>query len=241
MNLRSSSPSANSTESAPAPRYRRNSQRYGTHEVILRNVPPGTRVLDVGCATGYLGEALNARGCRVWGVDRDAAALTVAAPWYEDVSVIDLEACDTLPWPERSFDVVLAADVVEHLRDPGRALRVLRNYVRSDGRIVVSVPNVAHASVRIPLLLGRFAYRPTGILDETHLRFLTFKTAHELVESSGFDVQRLLASSNHFGALLQVPGARRLLRGILGYNCIVVATRSDQGLRRHVAGSGVNA
>jgi hypothetical protein len=118
---------------------------------------------------------------------------------------------------------------------------VLRNYVRSDGRIVVSVPNVAHASVRIPLLLGRFAYRPTGILDETHLRFLTFKTAHELVESSGFDVQRLLASSNHFGALLQVPGARRLLRGILGYNCIVVATRSDQGLRRHVAGSGVNA
>jgi SAM-dependent methyltransferase len=165
----------------------------------------------------------------------------VAAPWYEDVSVIDLEACDTLPWPERSFDVVLAADVVEHLRDPGRALRVLRNYVRSDGRIVVSVPNVAHASVRIPLLLGRFAYRPTGILDETHLRFLTFKTAHELVESSGFDVQRLLASSNHFGALLQVPGARRLLRGILGYNCIVVATRRDQGLRRHVAGSGVNA
>jgi methionine biosynthesis protein MetW len=225
MNLRPT----DSTELAPSTRYRRNIHRYGAHEVILRNVPPGTRVLDVGCASGYIGEVLSARGCRVWGIDRDTAALSVAARSYEGVLDVDLEECEDLPWPERFFDVVLAADVVEHLRDPQRALRLLERYVGD--RIIISVPNVAHASVRFPLFLGRFAYRRTGILDETHLRFLTFKTARELVESSGLNVQRLLASSDHFGPLLQLPVARQVLRGILGYNCIVIAIPNGPGVR----------
>jgi methionine biosynthesis protein MetW len=225
VNLRS----ADAAETVPSTRYRRNVHRYGAHEVIIRNVPPGSRVLDVGCASGYIGEALSARGCRVWGIDRDTAALSVAARSYEAVLDVDLEECDELPWPERFFDVVVAADVVEHLRDPSRALRLLERYVGD--RIIVSVPNIAHASVRFPLFLGQFTYRRTGILDETHLRFLTFKTARELVESSGLNVQRLLASSDHFGPLLQLPVARRLLRGILGYNCIVIATPSSTGVK----------
>jgi 2-polyprenyl-3-methyl-5-hydroxy-6-metoxy-1,4-benzoquinol methylase len=206
-------------------RYRRNTQRHGTHEVILRNVPVGSTVLDVGCATGYLGAALSARGCRAWGLDQDAAAVSVAEPWYEEVYAIDLEECDELPWPARFFDVVLAADVLEHLRDPQTTLRLLRRNLKRGGRLIVSVPNVAHLSVRVPLLLGRFNYRATGILDETHLRLYTFKTAHELVDSCGFDVERLVGASDHFGALLQLPGAASLLRGMLAYNVVVLATQ----------------
>jgi hypothetical protein len=82
---------------------------------------------------------------------------------------------------------------------------------------------VAHLSVRVPLLLGRFNYRATGILDETHVRLYTFKTAHELVDSCGFEVESLVGASDHFGALLQLPGASRLLRGMLAYNVVVLA------------------
>jgi 2-polyprenyl-3-methyl-5-hydroxy-6-metoxy-1,4-benzoquinol methylase len=208
-----------------AARYRRNRREYGTHEVVLRQVPPQSAVLDVGCATGYLAEPLRARGCRVWGIDRDATAAASAAPMYEDTRVIDLDECNRLPWPEQFFDVVLCADVIEHLRDPAAALRLVRRHLSREGRLVLSVPNVAHFSTRIPLLFGRFDYTPTGILDETHLRLFTFRSARALVESSGFAIQRIVGTSDHFGALLhRMNGASRLVRGMLAYNIIVVAT-----------------
>ena len=207
-----------------SPRYRRDTHRYGAHEVILRNVPIGSTVLDVGCATGYLGAALSARGCRGWGIERDPSAVTAAEPWYQAVYPIDLDECDELPWPVRSFDVVVAADVLEHLRDPHRALRLLHRQVRPGGRLIVSVPNVAHGSVRLALLFGRFSYSSTGILDNTHLHLYTFETARELVEAGGFNVERLIGASDHFGALLQSRRASRLVRGLLAYNIVVVAT-----------------
>jgi 2-polyprenyl-3-methyl-5-hydroxy-6-metoxy-1,4-benzoquinol methylase len=192
--------------------------------VLLRQVPAASSVLDIGCSTGYVGDALRARNCRVWGVDRDAAAAAKAKASYEEVYVLDLDECDGLPWPEISFDVVLCADVIEHLRDPARALRLVRRYVSPRGRLVLSVPNVAHVSVRLPLLVGRFEYRRSGILDETHLRLFTFRTARTLVESSGFAIERVLGGSDHFGALLDRLGvAAYLLRGLLAYNIIVVA------------------
>jgi 2-polyprenyl-3-methyl-5-hydroxy-6-metoxy-1,4-benzoquinol methylase len=223
MNVRSSQPSSPDAVSGST-RYRRNTRRYGAHEVIVRSVPAGSTVLDVGCATGYLGMTLNARGCRCWGLDRDAAAVAVAEPWYEEACAIDMDECAELPWPEQFFDVVMAADVLEHLRDPAGALQLLRRHIRPGGRLIISLPNVAHASVRLPLLFGRFDYEPTGILDETHLRLYTFKSARELVESGGLRVERLLGASDHFGALLQRPRAARLVRGILAHNIVVLAT-----------------
>lgn len=204
--------------------YRRNPRKYGAHEIILSQVPLGSAVLDVGCATGYLADPLRARGCRVWGLDRDAQAVAMAAPAYEDVRTIDLDSCDELPWPNAFFDVAICADVVEHLRDPEQALRLVRRYLTPQALLIVSVPNVAHLSVRVPLAFGRFQYRPSGILDETHLRLFTFQTAQALVGSSGYEIERLLAASDHFGGLLhRLRGSARLLRGMLAYNIIVVA------------------
>jgi 2-polyprenyl-3-methyl-5-hydroxy-6-metoxy-1,4-benzoquinol methylase len=205
--------------------YRRNFQRYGTHEVVLRQVPLGAAVLDVGCATGYLAEPLRARGCRVWGLDRNAEAVAEAAPFYEDVRVLDLEQCDALPWPDASFDVALCADVIEHLRDPERGLRLVSRCLAPGGLLIVSLPNVAHVSVRVPLAFGRFEYGPSGILDATHARLFTFRSAQALVESSGYRIERMLGGSDHFGALLHRLGrASRVVRGMLAYNIIVVAT-----------------
>lgn len=216
----------------PSSSYARNYRVHGTHEVILGLVPSGSRVLDVGCATGYLGAALAERGCLVWGLDRDPAALRQARGRYRDLRVIDLEEADRLPWPERYFDVIIGADILEHLRDPGRALRLLHRYLQPEGRAIVSVPNVAHLSVRIPLLFGRFRYGETGILDRTHLRLFTFKTARELVESCGFRVERALAGSDRFGLLLnRFPLLGRILRGALAYGVILVCRRDERAFR----------
>jgi 2-polyprenyl-3-methyl-5-hydroxy-6-metoxy-1,4-benzoquinol methylase len=207
-----------------AVRYSRNLSKYGTHEVILRLIPPRSTVLDLGCAEGYLGRELAARGCRVWGVYKDAGAIRMASTWYEEVSTIDLDTARGLPWPTGSYDVVLAADVLEHLKSPETALRMIRQYLTPSGLLIVSLPNIAHLSIRVSLLGGRFDYRKTGILDETHLRFFTFRTARELVEEAGFIVERVLAGSNHFGRVLnQRRPAGTLLRGLLAYNIVIVA------------------
>lgn len=212
----------------PSSGYARNHRPQGTHEVILKLVPAESRVLDVGCATGYLGEALSDRGCLVWGLDRDAEAVGRARPHYQDVCVLDLDEAERLPWPERSFDVIIAGDVLEHLRDPDRALSMLARYVRPGGKAVVSLPNIAHLSVRLPLLVGRFRYRDTGILDRTHLHLFTYKTACDLVESSGFRVDGLLSGSDRFGALLnRYLLLGRLLRGALAYSIIVVGSSRE--------------
>jgi hypothetical protein len=88
---------------------------------------------------------------------------------------------------------------------------------------VISLPNVAHVSVRVPLLFGRFRYTGSGILDRTHCRLFTFETARELVLSSGLRVERAFGGSNRFGRLLALPVAAPLLRGLLAYNVVLVA------------------
>lgn len=204
--------------------YRRNVSKHGTHEVILRLVPPRSTVLDIGCAEGYLGKTLTSRGCRIWGVDKNARAIRTASAWYEEVINIDLDTARVLPWPTKVYDVILAADVLEHLKSPDATLQMLRRYLTPSGVLIVSLPNIAHLSIRLLLLGGRFEYRESGILDETHLRFFTFKTACEFVEAAGFTVERTLVGSNHFGRLLnERASVGTLFRGLLGYSIVIVA------------------
>ena len=98
-----------------------------------------------------------------------------------------LEALGTLDG--EPFDVVVAADVLEHLPDPGRALDLLRPLVKRGGVLLVSLPNVANATIRISLLFGRFTYAPRGLLDASHLRFFTRRTGRALLAAHGFRVE----------------------------------------------------
>jgi SAM-dependent methyltransferase len=84
------------------------------------------------------------------------------------------------------FDVIVAADVLEHLRDPLHVLRSLRPLLAENGYLVASIPNVAHGSVRLALLEGRFPYQERGLLDRTHLRFFTRESIGQLLEDAGF-------------------------------------------------------
>jgi hypothetical protein len=90
------------------------------------------------------------------------------------------------------FDAVVLADVLEHFRDPGRVLQRLRPLLAVGGAVVASIPNVAHGSVRLALLGGEFRYRDAGLLDRTHLRFLTRETIQDLFEAAGYVLTRWL-------------------------------------------------
>jgi 2-polyprenyl-3-methyl-5-hydroxy-6-metoxy-1,4-benzoquinol methylase len=174
---------------------------------MLEEVPAGSRVLDVGCATGYLSAQLTAAGCSVVGFERDPESADAAAPRCERVIVGDIESPQDRTAIEGSFDVVLLGDVLEHLVNPWDTLRFVRSLLSDSGFVVTSIPNVAAWPVRLALLRGSFEYTDVGLLDRTHLRFFTRASAHELVRSAGFAIER-----ERFSPIEQAPGrARRAL------------------------------
>lgn len=160
-----------------------------SHAQLVDLVGGSRTVLDVGCSTGYLARVLRDRGCTVSGVEYDAAAAEVARPLLDQLVVGDLEHIDlAAAFEGRTFDVVVFGDVLEHLRDPLAALRAVLPVLAPDGSVVASIPNIAHASVRLSLLKGDFDYRPLGLLDTTHVRFFTRRSVQELFWDAGLVV-----------------------------------------------------
>jgi len=165
---------------------------------IVRLVGHDRTVLDVGCAHGYLAEVLRARGCRVIGVERDPEDAARARAHCEQVVVRDVEEPD---WIEeldrRRFDVIVFADVLERLRDPARVLRETVALLEPDtGFVVATIPNVAHVSVRLELLLGSFRRETLGILDATHLHLFTRDSLEELLASCGMAAESWDCTTN---------------------------------------------
>jgi 2-polyprenyl-3-methyl-5-hydroxy-6-metoxy-1,4-benzoquinol methylase len=146
--------------------------------------------LDVGCSTGYLAQVLVERGNRVVGVEFDPVAATTAREWCEEVLVGDVETVN-LPFATGTFDVILCADLVEHLRDPLAFLRRCQAVLRRGGRLVLSTPNIANWTVRMMLLAGRFQYTDRGILDRTHTHLFTRRTLLDCLDAAGYKVEKL--------------------------------------------------
>jgi O-antigen biosynthesis protein len=165
--------------------YEVNTRPHGSHEKLLDLVGRPERVLDVGCATGYLASRLQERGATVVGLELDERAAAEARRFCEAVHVGDVETM-ALPLEPASFDAIVCGDLVEHLRDPGAFLARLRPYLRPGGRLVLSTPNVANWAMRLGLLFGRFRYTEWGILDRTHTHLFTRKTLQECLEAAGY-------------------------------------------------------
>jgi 2-polyprenyl-3-methyl-5-hydroxy-6-metoxy-1,4-benzoquinol methylase len=156
-----------------------------THARVVRLVGTGRRVLELGPASGHMSRVLRDQGCSVVGIEVDPEMASVASEYCERMIVGDLDTLDLDAelGPDR-FDVIVAADVLEHLKDPRSSLRRLREFLSPEGFFVISLPNVAHGSVRLALLEGRFPYQRVGLLDETHLRFFTRESIDELLDES---------------------------------------------------------
>jgi glycosyltransferase involved in cell wall biosynthesis len=147
-----------------------------------------SKILDLGCSGGHLGERLRAMGHHVTGVDM---AEVPGVGERMDV-FIKADLNQGIPYEAGSgFDIVLAADVLEHLVNPGALMSQARDVLSPDGVAIFCVPNIAHWYPRARSTMGMFDYDQRGILDSTHLRFFTRRSIRRLIERQGFSVRRI--------------------------------------------------
>lgn len=152
--------------------------------------PHGTfdTVLDIGCASGVLGTQLlhsglagTCDGIELHGEAARLAETRLRRVWQGSLELVAGE----VPWNQ--YDLIVMADVLEHLVDPWAALRLLRNETAPGARLLVSVPNVRHYRVSLPLLFrGEFRYEDAGIMDRTHLHFFTRASLEETLNECGW-------------------------------------------------------
>lgn len=200
--------------------------RGGKNSVYSRIIGmsrPGTRVLDVGCDTGNLGASIKGLGAWVEGVEMDPDAAARATSKLDRVYTGNIEDDELIGRLNGPYDCVIFADVLEHLAEPGKTLERVKRLLSGTGVIIASLPNVANFRVRIGLLFGRFEYTDIGILDKTHLRFFTKKTARRLFSGAGFSILDMKPAATFMpGALLFAwPGffaTRFVIKAGLGKN-----------------------
>ena len=173
----------------------------------------GRKVLDAGCGFATTSESIQKLANDVTGIESSETACAVAAKRIGRVvhaDLTDFAALEAQLGAAR-FDVLIFADVLEHLAWP---LGVLRHYLRwlaPGGTVIVSLPNVGLWSVRFALLLGRWEYEETGVLDRTHLRFFTRRTARWLLREAGLTP---VATTTNPGLVRPlVPLAKKMLSG----------------------------
>jgi 2-polyprenyl-3-methyl-5-hydroxy-6-metoxy-1,4-benzoquinol methylase len=164
-----------------------------SNSVILKNIAPNSKVLELGCAHGrmtkYMKETLH---CTVDTVELDEEAGQVAANWANKSFAGNVEDLDI--WDElngmgcNNYDYLIFADVLEHLHDPKRVLTDSKKLLAPNGSIWISIPNVAHNAVIVDLLNYKFIYREIGLLDNTHLRFFTVTSLLQLVADCKLDL-----------------------------------------------------
>lgn len=155
--------------------------------ILHAMMPANVRVLDVGCGTGSVTLIANRdRGNDVVAIEPDSERARVARS--RDISVVEGVLDDAFIAAHELFDVVLSSDVIEHVAAPADFIRQMAKAMKPNGYLLVSVPNVAHWTVRLRLLAGQFDYQESGIMDTTHLRWFTDKTIRNLLKGVGFDI-----------------------------------------------------
>jgi 2-polyprenyl-3-methyl-5-hydroxy-6-metoxy-1,4-benzoquinol methylase len=165
---------------------------HSPHSIIPRLISKkNALVLDIGCNNGLIGrEIIKMSQALVDGIDINEEALKEAAESYRKIFKRDLYN-SKLEIETENYDYIIFSDILEHLPRPDLVLQDARKYLKDDGRIIVSLPNVARFEIRAGLLLGKFDYRP-GILSEDHLRFFTNKSAQRLIRECGYEIENII-------------------------------------------------
>ncbi len=170
---------------------------------VIKLVGKNKRVLELGSASGHMTKLLTEFGCSVVSIDVNPDAVSAAQEYAEHAYCINLDTPDGLYFLESldPFDVVLAADVFEHLRNPCLLIRKVKSLLNENGYLVFSTPNIAHSGVIASLICGEFDYRETGLLDSSHVHFYTESS----IKAALVDADLSLAYFDHFDAGVEHP------------------------------------
>ncbi|HZL37340.1 MAG TPA: class I SAM-dependent methyltransferase [Tepidisphaeraceae bacterium] len=223
--------------------YRSHRDPRSSHQQISRLVRQLAQspVLDVGAAQGMLGKSLEGSSIVLDAVEANPEWAALARPYYRTVHACYIQDA---PLADHTYKVIVCADVLEHTPDPVAVLRQLRKAATADATFIISVPNIAHAGVRLMLLLGRFPKMERGPLDRTHLQFLTKDTAREMMNEAGLRVLSFSATGVPLDELWRGGEGRLLFNAMMraqhlalavaprlfGFQWIMVARAADEAL-----------
>lgn len=201
---------------------------------IVNLVPNGAeKILDMGCSTGILGEQLKQKfRAVVVGVELDDQMARVSKEKLDRVIIGDIDELNLegylLP---NYFDCIIFADILEHLKKPWSILRRSKSFLKDNGVIIASIPNIRHYDTIINLFFrGYWPYRERGIHDKTHLRFFTLKNIKEMFQYAGLDIIKLKRNYriiekphpyNRFSKFLVLP----LLKEFLVFQYMIVSRK----------------
>ena len=179
---------------------------HNAQNLILREVKQGSTVLEFGPGSGamtrYLKEVL---GCDVYAVEHVQEFFEASRPFTKEILLSDIERFEWCErWENRHFDCIIFADVLEHLINPWTVVSKSIDFLKDNGIMLASIPNISHSSVILNLVENNFPYQDSGLLDKTHLRFFTYNSARELFEKPGLFLHKEMATYRPIGKTL--PG-----------------------------------
>lgn len=176
-----------------------------SHGLIVNKINKGEKILEFGCAKGEVAEYLTKNlNCSVCGIEISREAIEFAKPYLYKAITADIEE---YLWEkeldDELFDAIIFADVLEHLKNPEKALKEASKYLKAGGRILFSIPNIAHADIISKLINNRFDYTDIGLLDNTHIHFWGMKNIAEFCENSGLFLKEIDATYAPLGTTEQ--------------------------------------
>ena len=212
--------------------------RRNIYDVTVKNIEKGSHVLDLGCASGHIGAYLKDHlSCKVLAVDMDEENVELSKKRGVNTILGDLETDECLKrlveYTESNtkFDNVICTEIIEHLKSPELFLEKLKQLIKTNGKVIISTPNIAFWNIRLKLLFGNFDYKEIGILDETHLRFFTNKTFRNLLLKKNYEIIEFHYLYTHyqdlgFYIMRIIPFAgkffKSIFKGLLTYQMLAV-------------------
>ncbi len=163
------------------------------HIIKSLDVAPHSKVLDIGCSKGFVARRMRDINLDFYGIEIDKKDATIAEPYYKNIKICDLD--DNIPsYRKEFFEIIIMADVLEHLKNPLYVLNHFKKFLAKNGLIIVSTGNVANIWIRLNLLFGCFDYTNRGIIDKTHTHLYTLKTFKKLVQEANFMVNKIFVT-----------------------------------------------
>lgn len=178
--------------------YQNKSVHYGIGHTRLRRIlrlvgnATNQTVLDVGCASGYLGKLIKDKNNKVDGVEISAEAAKEAENKLDHVYVMDIERQWPVHLQQQNYDLLICTEVLEHVFDPSKVLGYAANALKPGGHIIISTPNFMTWTHRIKFLLGKFEYTDQGMLDFGHIRFFTYAYLKKVLAENNFEIEEEL-------------------------------------------------